>query len=212
MRQAQELPGAGQETNPSAGARSQPEPHRGGPCRRGARRSGRGLRRLLRRQKAESGPPPAHPHALGRQTRQRAGVSGPLLPARLPPPFPAPTDLETAMAAQRWASPEASGGTAGGAGGRRHRSRREEGAGPSSGRSGTAPGLGPAGDPRGAAGSSCVRQRSEPRSPRGSGSGAGGNGAQPPERGLKLLFPHRRGEAQCLVLYEQPSCIYSLPP
>lgn len=98
------------------------------------------------------------------------------------------------------------------AGGRRHRSPREEGAGPSSGLSGTAPGLGPAGDSRGAAESSCVRQRSEARSRRGSSSGAGRNGAQPPERGLKLLFPHRRGEAQCLVLYEQPSCIYSLPP
>lgn len=117
------------------------------------------------------------------------------------------------MAARSWASLEASGGTAGGVGGEgRRRSPREEGAGPSSGLSGAAPSLGPAGDPRGAAERSCGRQRSESRSPRGGSSGAGQSGAQPSERELKLLFPHRRGEAQCLVLYEQPSCIYSLPP
>lgn len=96
--------------------------------------------------------------------------------------------------------------------GGRRRSPGEEGAGPSSGLSGAAPGLGPAGDPRGAAERSCGRQRSESRSPRGGSSSAGVRGARLSERELKLLFPHRQGEAQCLVLYEQPSCIYSLPP
>lgn len=200
----------GQEANPGAGARSHPQTP---PRRPTPPRSAGGPRRgLPRREEAETGHP-LHPRTPRSQATRWAGDSGPPPPALLPPPFPAPTDLETAMAARSWASREASGGTAGRGGGRR-RSPREEGAGPSSGLSGAAPGLGPgpAGDPRGAAERGCGRQRSEFRSPRRGSSGAGGSGAQPSKRDLKLLFPHRQGEAQCLVLYEQPSCIYSLPP
>lgn len=144
--------------------------------------------------------PPPHPGHTERLQRRVAAVD-PTAP--IPPSFHRPGDGH--------GRPEP---------GRADGGRRDGGAGVLPGRTalglarawGAAPGLGPAGDPRAAAERGRGRRRSESRSPRRGGGGVGGSGAGPSERGLKPRFPHRRGEAQCLVLYEQPSCIYSLPP
>lgn len=181
--------------------------------REGGRRTGAPLRAAPRRgtQAQEPAATPG-PGEAKKPQRGLAGLPGPpgkrgSAPQR-PPPAPArphgdpepparpPQSLPT------WRRPWPPGAGPGG--------RREEGAGPSSGLSGAAPGLGPAGDRRLSAAAGGSGRGLAP--PRGGGGGAGGSGARPSERGLKALAAHRRGEAQRLVLYEQPSCIYSLPP
>lgn len=144
-------------------------------------------------------PPPARGHTESRERRVAAvGPTSPILPSSHRP-------------GDGHGRPEP---------GRADGGRRDGGAGVLPGRRalglarawGAAPGLGPAGDPRAAAERSRGRRRSECRSPGRGGGGVGGSREGPSERGLKPRFPHHRGEAQCLVLYEQPSCIYSLPP
>lgn len=188
------------------GAHPRPGPKPGARARRhpGPQHSGRGEvsagSRSKRRRKAGIPPPPQH------EATRRTGSAGSPLLALTPPILPSshrPGDGHGRLEPGR-----ADGG------------RRDGGAGALPGPRalglarawGAAPGLGPAGDPRAAAERGRGRRRSECRSPGRGGGGVGESGERPSERGLKPRFPHHRGEAQCLVLYEQPSCIYSLPP